>query len=233
LLAITFGVFEYRLFHLFFSPVLAVMAASQGIINGSLVIYLLLFLSSLFLGRAWCGWLCPGGAINTACAHLIRKPLRRSKATVIKYGIFALLAGVIGVLALRAGGFHALDPFWGLNRTSALQDFLLVFGAIGIIVPVAFWLGKHAHCHYFCWQAPILILGATIKAYGKWPALHLTAKPADCRRCGICEHRCPMSLQVSKMVTTGKLHHADCVLCGNCVDACPQGIIHYAFGFPR
>ena len=35
-------------------------AASQGIINGSFIIFICVqFLSSLLLGRAWCGWACP------------------------------------------------------------------------------------------------------------------------------------------------------------------------------
>jgi polyferredoxin len=35
--------------------------ASEGIITGGLIVFILIFISSLFLGRLWCGWLCPGG----------------------------------------------------------------------------------------------------------------------------------------------------------------------------
>jgi hypothetical protein len=50
LLAAMLVLFQYRLFHLFFSPVLIVVAASQGIVDGSMLIYVLLFLSSLYFG---------------------------------------------------------------------------------------------------------------------------------------------------------------------------------------
>lgn len=43
----------------YFSPVLIIEASSKGIINGSFIIFLLLLASSLLLGRAFCGWVCP------------------------------------------------------------------------------------------------------------------------------------------------------------------------------
>jgi polyferredoxin len=89
LLALMFILFQYRLFHLFFSPVLLVVAASQGVVNGSLLIYALLFLGALFFGRAWCGWCCPGAALNEACSVVIRKRCRCGKGDKVKYMLFA------------------------------------------------------------------------------------------------------------------------------------------------
>ncbi len=37
--------------------------ASEGIITGGLIVFLL-FISSLFLGRLCCGWLCPAGGLQ-------------------------------------------------------------------------------------------------------------------------------------------------------------------------
>jgi polyferredoxin len=60
-------------FHLFFSPVLIIFAAFQGVVNGSHVIFTLLFLSSFFLGRAFCGWVCPGSGLNELCALVTKR----------------------------------------------------------------------------------------------------------------------------------------------------------------
>ena len=117
-LAAMLVLFQYRLFHLFFSPVLVVVAASLGIVNGSLLIYALLFLCSLYFGRAWCGWLCPGAAINEGCSVIVRKRCSGGRADKIKYVVFALWAGLIGFMAIRAGGFHAVDLFYGVERRS-------------------------------------------------------------------------------------------------------------------
>ncbi len=233
LLALMFVLFQYRLFHLFFSPVLAVVAASQGIVNGSLIIYALLFLGALFFGRAWCGWCCAGGAINDACSVFIHKRCRVGRADKVKYVVFAVWAGVIGYMAYRAGGFHAIEPLFGIDRRSHLQDILLLFGAVVIIVPLALLWGRRANCRYLCWVAPIMIIATRIKERVGWPCLHLTADPAACKDCGSCDRHCPMSLPVAAMVQKGNLQNAECILCGNCVDHCPTGAIRFAFGVPK
>jgi ferredoxin-type protein NapH len=232
LLAAMLVLFQYRLFHLFFSPVLLVVAASQGIVNGSLLINALLFLSSLYFGRAWCGWLCPGAAINEACSVVVRKRCRGGKADKIKYVIFALWVGLIGFMAIRAGGFHAVDLLYAVDRRSVLQDILLLVGAVAIIVPLAFFFGRFGNCHYLCWEAPIMIIGTKIKDKARWPSLHLTVNPEACNDCGKCDRHCPMSLPVAAMVKRGSLQNAECILCGNCVDHCQAGVIRYAFGIP-
>ena len=43
----------------YLSPYVIIDGASQGIVNGSLIIFGLQFLSALFVGRLWCGWACP------------------------------------------------------------------------------------------------------------------------------------------------------------------------------
>lgn len=233
LLALMFILFQYRLFHLFFSPVLAVVAASQGIVNGSLLIYALLFLGALFFGRAWCGWCCPGAALNEACSVVVRKRCRGGRGDKIKYMILAALAGVIGLMAYRAGGFHAVEPFFGVDRRSHLQDIFLLFGAVVFIVPLALLLGRFANCRYLCWVAPIMILGTRIKEKFRLPSLHLVSNPVACRDCGMCDQHCPKSLPVAAMVRSGRLENAECILCGNCIDHCATGAIRYAFGVPN
>ena len=50
----------------YLSPVLIIEASSKGIINGSFILFFLMFISSLFLGRAYCGWICPGAGCQEA-----------------------------------------------------------------------------------------------------------------------------------------------------------------------
>lgn len=51
----------------YFSPYIIVDGASQGIINGSFIIFGLMFISALVVGRFWCGWLCPAGGMQEFC----------------------------------------------------------------------------------------------------------------------------------------------------------------------
>lgn len=39
----------------YLSPYVIVEGAAHDVVNGSLVMFVLMFLSSLFLGRLWCG----------------------------------------------------------------------------------------------------------------------------------------------------------------------------------
>jgi polyferredoxin len=51
----------------YFSPYIIIDGASQGVVAGSFITFALLFLVSLFLGRAFCGWICPAGGLQEWC----------------------------------------------------------------------------------------------------------------------------------------------------------------------
>jgi ferredoxin-type protein NapH len=56
----------------YFSPYIIVDGAAQGIINASFLVFGLMFISALFAGRLWCGWLCPAGSLQE-CGAAINK----------------------------------------------------------------------------------------------------------------------------------------------------------------
>jgi len=58
---ILFSFFLFPATFYYMSPYLVVDAAAKGIINGSFIMFALLFVSSLVLGRGFCGWVCPAG----------------------------------------------------------------------------------------------------------------------------------------------------------------------------
>ena len=229
LLLVSFVLFQSLLiFHLFFSPVLVIVAASQGVVNGSLVIFVLLFLSSLFLGRAFCGWLCPGSGLNELCAAATNKRVPGGRFQKAKYMISGVWLSAIALLSLRAGGFHSVDLFFGTETTAITQELIMFFGVIAIIVPAAFLVGTRTNCQYVCWLAPIMIAGAAIQHRAGWPALHLAADTELCEQCGTCSTACPMNLDVMDRVLKQDLYHKECILCGSCIDVCPNRAISYA-----
>lgn len=229
-LFLSFTLFHlFKVFHLFFSPVLIVFAASKGILGGSMITFTLLFISSLFLGRAYCGWVCPGGGLQEICSVWIHKPISRPKYKKIKFILFTVWMLAILSAVISARGLHAIDPFWGMGLSNSVQSTLLFFGVMIIIVPAALVFGKWASCNYICWLAPIVIAGSKIKSYFGWPGLHLQVNSGTCLKCRVCNKKCPMSLDVMQMVSRGSMENIDCILCGSCVDACSPGAIHFAF----
>ena len=83
----------------YLSPVLIIMGAGKGIISGSFIIFALLFFSALFLGRAYCGWVCPGAGIQEICANIQSKKVKRGGW--IKYALWVPWITVIIILAIK------------------------------------------------------------------------------------------------------------------------------------
>jgi ferredoxin-type protein NapH len=228
-LTVSFILFQtFLLFHLFFSPVLVIFAASQGVINGSLVIFVLLFLTSLFFGRAFCGWVCPGSGLNELCALVTTKRASGGNFRKTKYAISGVWLSIIALLALSVGGFHSIDLFYGTGISTLTQEIIMFFGVIAMIVPAALVIGTRANCKYICWLAPIMIAGTAIRNRVGWPALHLEANADLCVQCGTCNDACSMNLDVMNLVLINDLYQKECILCGSCIDACPYGVISYA-----
>jgi len=228
-LFISFVLFQsFLLFHLFFSPVLVIFAAAQGVINGSLVIFILLFITSLFFGRAFCGWVCPGSGLNELCALVTAKRAPGGKFRKTKYVVSGIWLSIIALLALSVGGFHSIDLFYGTGSSTLTQELIMFFGVIALIAPAALVVGTRANCKYICWLAPIMIAGTAIRHRVGWPALHLEANADLCVQCGACNDACSMNLDVMNQVLIEDLDHKECILCGSCIDACPNGVISYA-----
>ena len=59
-----FSLLSFPVIMNYLSPYVIIDGASQGIVNASLIVFTLMFLSALFPGRLWCGWACPAGALQ-------------------------------------------------------------------------------------------------------------------------------------------------------------------------
>lgn len=216
------------IFHLLFSPVIIVAASFKGIINASFVVYLLLFLSSIFFGRAYCSWFCPGCGVQEVISLAIRKKSSNTKALVLKYIISVVWLGSI-VTGYILNGIHTIDLAYGMSDISVTRKIILTLGAIMIILPLTLVFGKFASCKYVCWQAPFLIIGTKIRDYFHFKGLRLKITEGKCTDCQLCVAACPMNLDVMKHVQSGQMKHDECILCGNCIDSCKNELIKFSF----
>jgi len=207
-------------------------AAGLGIVTGGLVVFVLLFVSSLVLGRLWCGYLCPSGGLQELVRFIHDPRLRTTKMDRLKYLVFLGIFGGIGYAIWSAGGLSTIDL---LYRTENGISILAAGGVAAFLGPVIIILiftlifGRRGFCHTFCPFAPMLMIGRKIQNLFRWPALHLAAETERCIDCGKCSKECPMSLDVNGMVQQGQMENSECILCGNCADVCPQGVIRYAW----
>jgi polyferredoxin len=76
-LLISFLIFPLTFF--LFSPFLPFQAAAEAVLAGATIIYILLFLLSFTVGRAFCGWICPMSGMQDVCSHIKKRPLNPEK----------------------------------------------------------------------------------------------------------------------------------------------------------
>jgi len=227
---ILFSFFLFPATFYYMSPYLIIEATAKGIINGSFIMFSLMFLSSLVLGRGFCGWVCPAGGCQEAI--FLARDRKVKGGDYIKWIIWIPWISAIVIVALKAGGYKKVDFFYqtshGLSIANvyALVTYLMV---LLLIAAPAFIIGKRSFCHHICWMAPFMVLGRKIANIFKWPSLRLAAKPAVCIQCRKCTENCSMSLPVENMVAKKQMENAECILCGTCVDGCTRGAITYIF----
>jgi polyferredoxin len=216
----------------FLSPYVIIDGAFQGIVSGSFLLFSGLFISSLFVGRLWCGWVCPAAGLQEASFAINNRRVRGKRLDWIKWIIWVLWIGVIVFGFITAGGFAKVDPLHltdsGIS-VDAPQKYFIYYIVIAIVFGLAVIVGRRAFCHAGCWMAPFMILGRKIRNGLNTPALRLTAETEKCINCKKCTRVCSMSLDVNAMVQARKMENAECILCGKCIDICPEGVIHYAF----
>ena len=209
------------------------MGALEGIVTGSLLVFAALFVSSLFLGRLFCGWICPAGATQELCAMVRKKGFKNGKKNLIKYAIWAPWITVIALMFVQAGGIRSVDPLYQTYYGISISDIYsaVIFIAIaGLITGLALVAGKRASCHTICWMAPFMIIGRKIRNAANLPSLQLQADKTKCINCKSCDKKCPMCLEVNSMVQKNSMENSECILCGSCVDNCPKQVIKFNFG---
>jgi polyferredoxin len=203
------------------------MASYKGVINASFIAFVLMLLLSLFFGRAYCSWFCPGCGVQEILTLIVKKKSNNSKALYIKYFIFIVWLGVI-VTGYIINGFRTVDMTYGMTDVTIERKIILTTGAILIIVPLTAIFGQFASCKYICWQAPFMIIGTKIRDYFQFHGLRLKANVNNCTNCKICNKKCPMNLDVLVNMKNNKLNDNECILCGNCIDNCKQKVIKYS-----
>ena len=202
-------------------------AAGGGYLKKIMPATMILTASSLLLvlvwNRAFCGWICPLGTLQTIFDKLARllhikkiqvpaaieKPL-----SLIKYALLV----VILFFTWRAGDlvYGYYDPWAAYAHLAAgfaevYAEFLI--GAIFLLIALlgSFWLPNN-FCRYFC------PMGAVLGIFAKISPTRIARNASTCINCKKCDQVCPAQLQIS---TQPRVTSAECLTCGDCVAACP------------
>lgn len=216
----------------FFSPYVSIDGAMAGIVSGSLLLFAFMFFTGLFFGRAWCAWICPMAAISEFCAGIHNKNVNAKTLKIIRYSIFTVWAGVLVAMFILAGGIKGVDPLHLTENGVSVDEpfkFITYYFVLALFVTVTLAVGKRGACHSFCWMSPFLTAGYHVGRLLKFPQLRIQADAEKCVECGICNKKCPMSIDVRSGIGDGFVKTSDCILCGECIDGCGKKVLHYQF----
>lgn len=176
-------------------------------------------LTALVAKSAFCGWICPFGAIQEwiggAAMRLGLKrrvpPARADRAGLyLKYVI--LIWATFGAGAVGTMVFRDVDPFHALFEplTAGFAGSTVVL----LITLVTSTVMDRPWCKYAC------PLGALIGLMGRLSLVKVERDAASCTSCGVCDKKCPMGVAVS---TSHRIGSVECNNCLICTEVCPRG----------
>ena len=182
---------------------------------------------SLVVGRAFCGWMYPLGAVQEGLAKLARrlggeKHHMRGKQPKARFTTrlpawadrsFRYTKYLILALVVFASAFAAYPPLRQFCPTRAVFSFRLKSGllwSVLITFVVTSLAVERFWCKYLC------PLGAALAIFNKLSPIRLHADFNSCNHCGRCDIECSMDTQD----VPDHLSDMECILCLECVETC-------------
>ena len=196
---------------------------------------LVILIMTVFLGRFWCGWICPTGTLLQFYGKNDRRidsqNLRRFKWIFLIVFFVLALFGSLAFLWIDPISMAIQPILLVFKPTSEYLDegFLKTFRFVGAYwwltaLPMVFalilnFVEKRFWCRYICPLGGLLGLLSKFslnKRHVVWNA---------CSRCDQCSSICPTGA-----IDTGNEYRADpaeCILCMDCADVCPKFAIDF------
>ena len=172
-------------------------------------LFLLGVVLSFFLGRIYCGWLCPINTVMNAVTA-VKKKLGIKKQSIPKVLTGSWIRYLVLVLFIAAFAFSMI--------TSKTIPALPILFAMGVIL--TFFFPEELWHRYICPYGTILSLPS------KAAKLNMTINQEKCNSCGICKKVCQAdSIQIIDKAYSIK--NNNCLVCLDCATSCPQEAISY------
>ncbi|MDE7430579.1 MAG: 4Fe-4S dicluster domain-containing protein [Lachnospiraceae bacterium] len=215
----------------YFSPALIINAGLKGIINGSFIVFVLMFLFSIPFGRLFCAYICPAGGLQECAFSVNEKLPKQGWRNYIKYIIWIIWLSVVIFCYFQHGKIIKMDFLFETENgisVFSVQSYIIYYGIVCLIFIPSVLCGKRVFCHYFCWMAPFMVLGTTLRERMHLPGVHIKAKAKDkCISCNRCNKVCPMGIDIVNEIKNDVIDNLECIQCGACIDNCPKYILSY------
>ncbi len=198
----------------------------KRIFTSSFILLAIFLVSTLILGRVFCGYFCPLGTIQEGIRAIGRKlglkkdlELPSFLDKYLRYVKYLILAVIVYYsFSITDLGFRAYDPYNALMHFGEeFDEKVFAYAILGLLLVLSIF-SKNWWCRYFC------PLGAFLSIFKKIGLIKIERNQKTCISCGACDQVCPAGLEIKE---ADEVRSADCVSCGKCIGHCPKSSLQY------
>lgn len=177
------------------------------------------WISVVFVGVFFCGWICPFGAVQDWISwtagrlHIPRfrmPPAGQQYIQLFRYIFYALsILGITFFFSNTLFYFKHNLIMGMIEWTSGLSLAFFLLAAVFIDRPF---------CNYFCLKGAADGLMSVVRPIG------IKRDKNACIQCGLCRKACPMNILVDRH---DFVRHPNCINCMRCISACPKKCVKF------
>ena len=215
--------------------------AKNGVVNAGLIFFALTLVSTLIMGRWFCGWACHVVLLQDLCSWIMKKMGVRPKPFRSRLLIYVPLLLALYMFVWPAFYRLAVAPWvqpdleWpGVSTHFATADFWQSFAGPLVAIPfllicgfaAVYFLGSKGFCTYGC------PYGGFFAPLDEFAVGRIRVTDA-CEQCGHCTAVCTSNVRVHEEVRAyGMVVDPGCMKCLDCVSVCPNDALYFGYGRP-
>jgi len=187
----------------------------QKITSGTMTLFFFTLVFALIFGRAFCGNICPFGALQELFGKLSKRKIQLPKKADNISRFFKYIVLIFVTVMAWTSATLWISPYdpWGAfahiwRGKEMLHEYTIGFVILLIVLAASVFIDRF-FCKYLC------PAGAVYGIISKISPVKIRRN--DCSLCGSCSKVCPMNIDLAKI---GTVKSIECIKCNQCTIVC-------------